>query len=195
MYVYGFRFYFTPLTGVLFAFPSRYWFTIGRQLVFSLTPWSGQIHATFHVCCATQELHRASSGFVHGPVTRYGNAFQRFRLPSEVPSRVLQPRDQRPRFGLFRFRSPLLTESHSFSFPLVTEMFHFTRYRVSIPILFRMERFHITGIRLPHSEISGSKPVCGSPKLIAAYHVLHRLLAPRHSLYALNSLIPVLEIS
>eukprot|EP00829_Urostomides_striatus_P016541 TRINITY_DN5483_c0_g1_i4.p2 TRINITY_DN5483_c0_g1~~TRINITY_DN5483_c0_g1_i4.p2 ORF type:complete len:243 (-),score=-90.52 TRINITY_DN5483_c0_g1_i4:483-1211(-) len=26
----GFRFYFTPLTGVLFAFPSRYWFTIGH---------------------------------------------------------------------------------------------------------------------------------------------------------------------
>ena len=41
---------------------------------------------------------------------------------------------------------------------------------------------------LPHSEISGSKPVCGSPKLIAAYHVLHRLLAPRHSPYALSSL-------
>jgi hypothetical protein len=41
---------------------------------------------------------------------------------------------------------------------------------------------------LPHSEILGSKPVCGSPKLIAAYHVLHRLLAPRHSPYALSSL-------
>ncbi len=27
---YGFRNYFTPLTGVLFTFPSRYWFTIGR---------------------------------------------------------------------------------------------------------------------------------------------------------------------
>src|SRR5208282_6689485 len=32
----------------------------------------------------------------------------------------------------------------------------------------------------PHSEIFGSKPVRGSPKLIAAYHVLHRLSAPRH---------------
>jgi hypothetical protein len=29
----------------------------------------------------------------------------------------------------------------------------------------------------------------GSPKLIAAYHVLHRLLAPRHPLHALSSLI------
>jgi hypothetical protein len=41
---------------------------------------------------------------------------------------------------------------------------------------------------LPHSDILGSKPVCGSPKLFAAYHVLHRLLAPRHSPYALSSL-------
>jgi len=39
------------------------------------------------------------------------------------------PRVQAPGFGLFRFRSPLLTESLSFSVPLVTEMFHFTRYR------------------------------------------------------------------
>jgi hypothetical protein len=31
LYAHGFRFYFTPLTGVLFAFPSRYWFTIGQQ--------------------------------------------------------------------------------------------------------------------------------------------------------------------
>ena len=40
----------------------------------------------------------------------------------------------------------------------------------------------------PHSEIPGSKPACGSPRLIAACHVLHRLLAPRHSPYALSSL-------
>jgi hypothetical protein len=104
---------------------------------------------------------------------------------------VLQPRKQSFRFGLFRFRSPLLTESHSFSIPPVTEMFHFTGYCVSFPILFRKKRLHINGARLPHSEISGSEPVCGSPKLIAAYHVLHRLLAPRHPLYALNNLIPI----
>ena len=40
---------------------------------------------------------------------------------------VPQPReDKSSRFRLFRFRSPLLTESRSFSFPGVTEMFHFT---------------------------------------------------------------------
>ena len=41
---------------------------------------------------------------------------------------------------------------------------------------------------LPHSEISGSKLICSSPKLIAAYHVFLRLLMPRHSPCALNSL-------
>ncbi len=42
--------------------------------------------------------------------------------------------------------------------------------------------------RFPHSEISGSKPVSGSPELIAAVHVLHRLWLPRHPPYALRSL-------
>ena len=40
----------------------------------------------------------------------------------------------------------------------------------------------------PHSEISGSTAICASPKLIAACHVLHRLLMPRHSPCALISL-------
>ncbi len=34
--------------------------------------------------------------------------------------------------------------------------------------------------RLSHSEIFGLMFVCNYPKLIAAYHVLHRLLVPRH---------------
>lgn len=40
----------------------------------------------------------------------------------------------------------------------------------------------------PHSEIHGSKPVLGSPWLIAEYHVLHRLLLPRHPPNALLAL-------
>ena len=41
---------------------------------------------------------------------------------------------------------------------------------------------------LPHSEICGSKDICSSPQLIAACHVLLRLLMPRHSPCALSSL-------
>ncbi len=46
----------------------------------------------------------------------------------------------------------------------------------------------MTPVGFSHSEISGSKPVCDSPELFAANHVLHRLLTPRHSSCALSSL-------
>ena len=51
----------------------------------------------------------------------------------------------------------------------------------------------MTPAGLPHSEIPGSKPACGSPRLIAAYHVLHRLSAPRHPPCTLSSLTMKLE--
>src|SRR6185503_16005808 len=41
----------------------------------------------------------------------------------------------------------------------------------------------------PHSDISGSAPADGSPKLFAVNHVLHRLLTPRHPPCTLCSLI------
>jgi hypothetical protein len=48
---------------VLFTFPSRYLFTIGRQRVFSLTPWSAQFHAKLHLDRVTQEFPRRTSPF------------------------------------------------------------------------------------------------------------------------------------
>src|SRR4029078_5395678 len=48
--------------------------------------------------------------------------------------------------------------------------------------------FGISQRGFPHSEIPGSKLICSSPGLIAAYRVLHRLLEPRHSPYTLSSL-------
>ena len=39
----------------------------------------------------------------------------------------------------------------------------------------------------PHSEICGSKPTRGSPQLIAACYVLHRLSTPRHPPNALKT--------
>ena len=40
----------------------------------------------------------------------------------------------------------------------------------------------------PHSDILGSRPACGFPRLIAASYVLLRLLMPGHSPYTLSSL-------
>ena len=48
----------------------------------------------------------------------------------------------------------------------------------------------VTGLQpagLSHSEIPGSMAVSASPWLIAGYHVLHRLLVPRHPPYALSN--------
>ena len=46
----------------------------------------------------------------------------------------------------------------------------------------------MTGAGFPHSEISGSKRACRSPKLIAACRVLRRLSVPRHPSCALKHL-------
>ena len=107
--------------------------------------------------------------------------------PASRPDRPCNPGVQAHRFGLLRVRSPLLAESLLFSFPAGTEMVHFPA--LSSPTYgFSRGYPGITPGGFPHSEIFGSTPVCGLPKLIAAYRVLHRLLAPRHPPYALSSL-------
>src|SRR6202030_1192054 len=70
---------------------------------------------------------------------------------------------------------------------LTTEMVHFPGFaRARLWIHRAVRGFCPRGF--PHSEIPGSKPACGSPRLIAACHVLHRLLLPRHPPCALSSL-------
>ncbi len=78
--MHGFRFCFTPLTGVLFTFRSRYCFAIGHQGVLSLAGWAPLIHARFHGTGATREIRRRWGSFGYGAVTRYGLTFQTVRL-------------------------------------------------------------------------------------------------------------------
>ncbi len=58
---------------------------------------------------------RGSSLVAYGTFTLYGRPFQSRLTEIKLPSRCPQPRDE-SRFGLFRFRSPLLTESMVFFF-------------------------------------------------------------------------------
>ena len=46
----------------------------------------------------------------------------------------------------------------------------------------------LKGLGFPIRRSPGLSLFVGSPKLIADYHVLHRLLSPRHPPYALNRL-------
>jgi hypothetical protein len=78
-----FQVLFTPLAGVLFAFPSRYWFTIGRQVVFSLGRWSSQIPTGFLEPRGTQVPSGSPTCFVYAAVTLFGRPFHAVRLQVE----------------------------------------------------------------------------------------------------------------
>ena len=167
--------------GVLFAFPSRYWFTIGRQGVFSLGRWSSRIHAGFLVPRATQVPPENIDNFAYGPLTPSGAPFQTLRLSSTLPSRrSYNPARLARRFGLFPLRSPLLGESSFLSLPWVLRCFS-SPSLASNGLFYSSADARVAPGGLPHSEISGSQLVYSSPKLIAVNHVLHRLLTPQAS--------------
>ena len=52
----------SPL-GVLFTFPSRYWFAIGHRRVFSLGGWSPRLRTGFHVPGPTRDAQQWGDGF------------------------------------------------------------------------------------------------------------------------------------
>jgi hypothetical protein len=83
--------------------------------------------------------------YVYGGLTLSAQAFQptstsatvshspparqhRQRRTPTTPRRQHLPALTPTRFSLLRFRSPLLTESHLFSLPVGTEMFHFPTF-------------------------------------------------------------------
>ena len=72
----GFRFCFSPLCGVLFTFPSRYWFTIGLSVVFSLAGWCRRIHTGFLRSRATQDTDKSKFYVIYGTFTLCGPSFQ-----------------------------------------------------------------------------------------------------------------------
>ncbi len=149
---------------------------------------------------------RVRSAFAYVAITPCGRLFQVVRLAvglvtlrfytgarpttpdAHLRLQILNLRFQKSaRFGLFRFRSPLLTESRLLSLPPGTEMVHFPGFaRTRLWIQRAVSEFYSEGF--PHSEILGSTGASPSPRLIAGSRVLHRRLAPRHPPYALSSL-------
>ena len=99
--------------------------------------------------------------FSYGTITHYGQRFQAVLI-----SQLLK------KTRLFRFRSPLLSESRLMSFPRATEMFQFTRFALHAYV-FSMQYLLRGGF--PHSEISGSKLICQLPE---AYRRLSRPSSP-----------------
>ena len=152
---------------------------IGHQGIFRLSGWSRQIHTGFLGPRITWDNSLEFASFrLRGshPLCRA------FQCPSTI-TRIFdsmpgcQSRRRGPttptmqrltaithdRFGLFRFRSPLLTESRLLSLPVGTEMFHFPAF--PLPALYIQAG--VTG--LASSRVSPF----GNPRIKA------RLSAPR----------------
>ena len=181
--------------GVLFTFPSRYLCAIGHRRVFRLGGWSPLLRTGFHVPGPTQGPPPGSiPGCAYGAVTLCRRPSHAVRLPWMDPRRERQLPGGRPcnpgggigwrpparRFG---HRSPF---ARRYSGNLAVDFFSSGYLDVSVPRVPFLQlcigcRIHeVCSCGFPHSDISGSRDICSSPKLIAAYHVFHRLLVPRH---------------
>lgn len=71
-----FQVYFTPLTGVLFTFPSRYLFTIGRKKYLALPSGFGKFPQNFTYSVVLKELINRNISFVYAAIMLYGLSFQ-----------------------------------------------------------------------------------------------------------------------
>ena len=120
--------------------------------------------------------------FAYGAITLFGRLSHTIPLTNRFVTSIFQTLQPRPcehgRFRLFPVRSPLLGEY--FLFLQVLRCFS-SLGALPQAYVFSKKMLRVRRNEFPHSEIPGSKPVHGSPRLIAVSHVLHRHLTPRHS--------------
>ena len=137
---------------------------------------------------STQVSGGRQSVFAYGALTLCGRLSHTFPLTDCFVTSIcqtLQPhRCMQLWFGLIPVRSPLLGEY--FLFLQVLRCFS-SLGALPPTYVFSRRMLEVRSSEFPHSDIPGSKPVHGSPRLIAVSHVLHRHLAPRHSPKALSS--------
>jgi hypothetical protein len=169
---------FTPLAGVLFTVPSRYWFTIGRWRYLALGcgqpgfPPDSACRAVLTYCgtCDAQDPP-------YGALTLSGGPFQRpsgvlnWHASGLLPAPRSRPTPERhrqqavppPGFGLLPVRSPLLGESSLF-----LEVLRCFSSPGSLPSPKTRVPRHARG-GLPHSETPGSQDASSSPGRFAAW--------------------------
>ena len=142
---------FHPPRGVLFTFPSRYWFTIGRSMCLALEggpPCFPQAY-TWLVVLRIPACRRAGalpdSHLLRSRFPTRSNAALRHTAGPTTPVPLA-----RGGFGLVPVRSPLLRESRLISSRRATEMFQFTRYPPSLSCFHERRSPDMTLEGLPH---------------------------------------------
>ena len=137
-------------------------------------------------------LLRVWIAFAYAPVTLYGSPFQRIRLTTRLVTlllRTLQPPQHRNAMGLgcSDFARHYFRNRGFFLFLQVLRWFT-SLSSLDPAYVFSGSFLRFAQEGFPIRKSSDITPVCGSPKLIAACHVLHRLFLPRHPPCALSSL-------
>ena len=132
----------------------------------------------------------ASAGFAYVSVTLCGQPFQTVPLASfHAMSRSYNP-GHAVTWPVWALPRSLATTGGIivyFLFLRVLRCFSSPRW----PLHKQMSCLQHDG--LSHSEIGGSKVICTSPGLFAAYHVLHRLSEPRHPPSALIYFLTIVD--
>ena len=147
---------FTPLLGVLFTFPSRYSFTIGLLVVFSLAGWCRPFHTGFLRSRDTQEHRAYTTLYVYRTFTSFGGPFQN-------PSTSV----------LYNYRksyNPVYSKTYGLGSSAFAR--HYSQNHYCFLFLPVLRCFSSQGLLLnltakifglPHSDIYGSLIVCISP--------------------------------
>ena len=182
---------FTPRQGCFSPFP------LGTILyrssdMFSLGPWSALIQPEFHVLRPTQVAYTNSDHpFAYGAFTLYGRLSQ-YRSTKMVFCNCSKPL-QRPPVCSYYPQCATLAGLHAsglgcspFAHHYLGNLFDFFYIRLLRCFTSPTPPPIKTGLRpaperLPHSDTLGSKVVCTSPRIFAAYRVLHRCQIPKAS--------------
>ena len=106
--------------GVLFTFPSRYWFAIGHRRVFRFGGWTPQVPTGFHVSGGTQVPCGSPRGFAYGALTLSRRPSHAVPLPRGFVTALCAALQPRRRLRVRRFdlgpRSLATTRGISFDF-------------------------------------------------------------------------------
>ena len=150
-------------SGVLFAFPSRYWFTIGRSRVFSLGGWSPHLQTGFHVS---------------RPTCRALSTTARFSCTGLSPATASLSRLVPLTHAAIAHKADPISLATTFG--ISVDFFSCSYLDVSV----RCVRLHAPmysarddpcGPGFPIRKSADQSSFASSPQLIASYYVLHRL--------------------
>ena len=175
---HGFRSSFTPLSAVLFTFPSRYLCAIGLPGVLSLGGWCRRIRTGLLRPRPTQGPGWVGERSAYGAVTRYGPPFQaRSATLASSLSPALQPRARLDAPGLGSSPFARRYSGSHCCFPLLRLLGCFGSSGSPPPWVGAMPSHG----GFPHSGTRGSLAARASPRNIAACRALLRLREPQAS--------------